>query len=409
MSVSILSGIKVVELGAYMVVPVATRCMADWGAEVIKVEDLGGDLWRGIGPAYYTPKTDEENPIYQHANINKTHISLNLKSENGKKVLLQLLEDADVFVTSVRLKSLEKLGLTYEDLAERFPRLIYCHSTGYGYEGEMSDRPGFDISAFWGKSGAVLDFMAREGFPVKPTGGFGDTITSGNVLSGILAALIGRSKTGKGMRLTTSLMTSGIWCNATLMIAEQDPYNVDFPKSWYAPTSPFSHCYQSKDGKWFMTNEFELEKKYEKLCRTFDLEELIGDTRYSTVKALREENHMQEIIKKIMESFGKKTADEWIEIFDRNDIAYSVIQRARDISEDPQAWANDYLQKVTFPTSQTTIAMPNPPVKFFGYEYDEFRLPGGIGENTREVMLKLGYSNEQIDAMKASGDIRITE
>ena len=148
-----LEGIKVVELGTHVAVPMAARLMADWGAEVIKVESLTGDLWRSYGLNVKTPVTDEENPIFAVPNANKRLIALNLKTDKGRE---------DVFMSNVRLKGLKGLGLDYESLSRRFPKLVYFHFTGYGYDGPWAKRPGFDIAAFW-SAGAMIG--RRTPFP----------------------------------------------------------------------------------------------------------------------------------------------------------------------------------------------------------------------------------------------------
>ena len=152
-----LEGVKVIDLTYFVAGPGAARILADWGADVIKVEGLKGEEWRILGKNYGIPYTAEENALFTAQNANKKFIALDLKKEDGKEALLKLLENADVFISNVRLKSLVKMGLDYDSLKERFPRLIYCHFTGFGYEGPDAARPGFDMAAFWARSGAIVD------------------------------------------------------------------------------------------------------------------------------------------------------------------------------------------------------------------------------------------------------------
>lgn len=210
-----LEGITVVELGTHVVVPNAGRFFADWGARVIKVEAIKGEEWRKVGPSYRTPMTEEENPLFQEQNANKKLIGINLKAEEGKEVFMKLVRKADVFMSNVRMKSLVKLGLDYDSLKRVNQALIYAHFTGYGYDGPESARPGFDMSTFWARSGAMRDWTEPGAFPFKPPGGFGDASTSASFTAGILAALVARQASGTGTLVTSSLHACGIWYNQT--------------------------------------------------------------------------------------------------------------------------------------------------------------------------------------------------
>ena len=156
---SILEGVKVVELATYAAAPGTARMLADWGATVIKVESPGGDAMRAFSKNMGMPDTDQESPIFQLENANKTGICIDLKKPGGLEVLHKLLEDADVFVTNTRLKSLTKLGLDYESLAPKYPKLIWAHTSGLGTDGPEAYKPGFDITAYWARSGGLMDMV----------------------------------------------------------------------------------------------------------------------------------------------------------------------------------------------------------------------------------------------------------
>ena len=206
----LLEGIKVIEFATFVVVPAATRVLADWGAEVIKIEAASGDEWRKQSAAYGLPCDDTCNPIFAATNSGKQFVSLNLKTPEGKEVLFRLLEDADVFVTNIRWDSIVRLGLDYETLHKLFPELVYMHFSGFGYEGPYKDRPGFDSAAFWASTGALYEISEKGSHPMYPPGAFGDTATSNCVVSGITAALLHRQRTGEGLQVTTSLYANGI-------------------------------------------------------------------------------------------------------------------------------------------------------------------------------------------------------
>lgn len=240
----LLEGIKVIELGTHIAIPKAARLMADWGAEVIKVEPPKGEAWRTIGNSYGIPCDDDCNPIFQAANANKKSIAINLKDERGREVLFKLLENADVFLTNTRLNGLKKLGLAYEDIKDRFPRLIYTHFSGYGTKGPEKDRPGFDIAAYWAKAGMPLEWSTRESGPSRPLPGFGDSTVATVALSGILAALFNREKTGRGEFLKTSLYGCALWFNSCGIVQAQYQPEGAYPRSRCNQPTPYHIIYR---------------------------------------------------------------------------------------------------------------------------------------------------------------------
>ena len=337
-----LEGLKVVELGTHVAVPVAGRYMGTLGADVIKVESIRGDEWRGVGVSYRAVATEQENPVYTFPNSNKKFLSLNLKAPEGKKVMLDLLRTADVFLTNVRMKSLLKLGLGYEDLKELNPALIYCHFTGFGSKGPEASRPGFDVAAFWAKGGLMADLPFEGDYPLKPAGAIGDSIVSGSVLNGVLTALLARYKTGKGTMVTTSLYQNAIWVNGTNVITAQKMYGNRYPKSKTVPDDPISFIYRCKDGEWITTAVVDYNGNWEKVCKAFGIGDYVNDPRFSTEAAvLSNPEHVRELSRLIRESFLTKDSEEWCRILTEADIVFSKASHIQDIATDEQAWAND--------------------------------------------------------------------
>ena len=165
-----LKGVKVVELATFVAAPSCTKLMADWGADVIKVEALFGDAIRGMGGTFNAPMTDEENPMYELENGNKLGIAIDIKDEKGMEILFRLLENADVFVTNIREQSLAKSGLSYNQLKERFPKLIHAHILGYGEDGPLKDKPGFDYTAYFARGGVSMSLMEKGTSPANTAG-----------------------------------------------------------------------------------------------------------------------------------------------------------------------------------------------------------------------------------------------
>ena len=401
-----LEGIKIVELGTHVAVPNAARYMATLGAEVVKVESIRGDEWRGVGVSYGAVATVEENPVYTSPNSNKRFLSLNLKDPEGKRIMDTLLARADVFMSNVRMGSLMKLGLDYESLKAANPGLIYCHFTGFGQKGPDAARPGFDTAAFWAKGGLMADLPFEGDYPLKPSGAIGDSIVSSNVACGVLTALLARQRTGLGTMVTTSLYQNAIWVNAANVITAQEMYHNRYPKSKKYPDDPLSFVYRSRDGEWFVTAIVDYNGAWEKVCRVYDMEDLLHDERYSTEAAvLSDPERACEVSRRIQEAFGKKDSDEWSRILTEADIVFSRAGHIADIAHDEQAWANDYLERVTYP-SGTEVAMPRIPVQFSEYGMKDCQPTGDVGRDTREILSDIGLSDEEIARLREKNVVR---
>ncbi|HOE09169.1 MAG TPA: CoA transferase, partial [Treponemataceae bacterium] len=174
-----LAGINVIELATVVAAPAVGRVLATYGANVIKIEaPPDGDLIRGMSKGHQLPSEPYNSPLFDVLNSGKKTISINLKSEKGKEALHKLLEQSDIFITNVRMKSLIRMGLGYDALKDKYPRLIYGHFSGFGLEGPDADRPGFDTTAFWLRSGAIMDWVVPGSFVIRPSFGFGDLATS---------------------------------------------------------------------------------------------------------------------------------------------------------------------------------------------------------------------------------------
>ena len=169
-----LEGIKVVELSTMLAGPMTARILAEWGADVIKVESVNGDAWRKQAGTTMSPCTEAANPNYDMQNLNKRFVCLNMRTPKGKAAMFRLLENADVLITNYRVQALEGMGLTYEQVQDRFPRLIHASVLGYGAEGPEKDRPGYDYTAFFARSGMMADLVPAGGPPLIPVGGIGD-------------------------------------------------------------------------------------------------------------------------------------------------------------------------------------------------------------------------------------------
>lgn len=394
-----LEGLKVVELGTHFAVPSVTRILADWGAEVVKVESLTGDAWRIVGRNQKCPVVDDENPFFTVPNANKQFLALNLKDEDGKAALKKLISTADIFLSNMRLPALKKLGFSYEDLKEAFPSLIYVHFSGFGYEGPDASLPGFDSVAFWARSGSMLDWGVEGNFPFLAPTGAGDAMVGSILCAGVLAAVIGREKTGKGTFVSSSLMGSSIWYNNAAVVSTQ--YGNKFPKDKDHPANPFGWQYQCSDGEWLMIGVVDYADAYRKIMPLMGHEDLVGDERFNTISAVQQ--HLDEFMPILRAGFMTDTRDNWVRRISELNIVIGKIGHLSELAHDEQAIANRFVVPVTFPSGKT-VQMPTVPVQFSAYEVGDAYAPtGSIGRDDDKILASIGYSAEEIAALKEKG------
>ena len=393
-----LSGVKVLELATVVAAPSASRMLCAYGADVVKVETLDGDDMRYMGSYYDTPYSDFKNPPFTVHNSNKELIALNLKTPEGLACFHRLLAEADILITNMRADALERLALSYEQLKEQHPRLIYAHLTSFGPEGPMAKEPGYDITAFWGRSGCLSDWPEEGGVPFSPTYGFGDSTTGAMLLSGILMALYGREKTGHGTYVSTSLFASGIWCNATGLVISQF-YKMPMNRNLMHPAAMFCNVYRCRDGRWISIYGTNYPNVLPKFLKAMGLEALLEDPRYLDYNELHRTGAITEGVERCQELFLQKTAEEWKSHLAAHDVACEIVTKTRDLCEDPQALANGYVEAVDY-ADDLTVSMANPPLSFSAYDRKETSPCGGIGENTEAVLERIGYTAEEIEELR---------
>lgn len=205
-----LEGIKIVEMASVVAAPITSRLLSDYGADVIKIESLKGDDLRSAGKSYNLPCDDDFNPLFTLANTNKENICIDAKNDVGREIIIKLIQSADVFITNICYDSLKRLRLDYDSIKSICPSIIYAYFSGYGMYGPERSKPGFDVTAFWLRNGAMLDWKDHNSFIMNPSYAFGDMATSSTFLSGILMAIVGRMSTGQGTFVTTSLQACEI-------------------------------------------------------------------------------------------------------------------------------------------------------------------------------------------------------
>lgn len=401
-----LDNIKVIEFATHVAVPSAARLLADWGAQVIKVENISGDLWRYYGLNCSTPITAEENPIFDIPNSNKKLVSINAKTEEGYRILKQLLANADIFMTNVRQKALDKLHLDYDSLASDFPKLVYLHFTGYGYNGPLAANPGFDVAAFWSSGGMLGGWPMKGDMPFAPSTAFGDTSVSAMVASGVLAGLIHRLQTGKGIRLTTSLFATALWYNFGDVITTQPQYNATRPCIYDDTVNPFLNFYLCADGRYVFLAGLEFDRAYAKCLTAMGLEKYIDDPRFNTLNGYtKNKNAFLSLMRATMQT---KTSEEWLQLFTEQDIVIQKVTAPQELYLSEQAQANGYFSQIDYEVSGHKTIMPNTPIQFFDMETGKTEKTGDIGCDTVEILQELGYSTKEIETLSNKGVVRFS-
>lgn len=395
-----LHGIKVVELATFVAAPVVGRMMADLGAQVIKIEAPSGDGWRDTAKSYLPRFNDDENPIFDIYNTGKKLISLNLKTKEGMEAMMKLLEDADVFITNTRPASLKRLGLAYEDLKERFPRLIYAGVLGYGAKGPDKDKPAFDTTAFWSRGGFLRDMspLTDEYYPVSNPSSVGDTASGYLLLAEISTALFNRTRTGKGDYVSSTLYHNGVFCFGTMAIMTQKPFGRIYPSSRVDLGAP-SGTYECSDGEWVYFTSANAAVTMPKFCQLIGKPEFINNP---IMQADKRWANRHEIYRTFKEAFLQKPSDYWLEQAEILDVPFVRLAHFSDISEDPQAWENGYVEHVQFRNGNVDV-MPASPIEMASCTPPKTVPAAGVGADTAEVLANLGYTQEQIQAMLAAG------
>jgi crotonobetainyl-CoA:carnitine CoA-transferase CaiB-like acyl-CoA transferase len=395
----VLSGIRVIDCGTYVAGPAAATVMSDFGAEVIKIERPGGgDLWRLFSKLPGVARCDLDW-CWILTNRNKKSVALDLGCPEGREVLLRLVGTADVLVTNYQRSLLEKFHLTWEDLAPSNPRLVYAHLTGYGDAGEDADAPAFDALAYWARSGLMMSVTGTDGSPAAPRPAMGDHPTAMSLFGAIMLGLYRRERTGRGGRVTTSLLASGAWANACDIQAKL--LNAEFPgrTSGGHPPNPLTAAYLSRDGKIFLLILIDPDVEFPRLCRLLDLPELAESELFRN-NAAREENAaaLYEILRT---QLADRDLAQWALAFKREDIKWAPLPRLDDVVKDPQMRAAEAIIGLEHPAAGP-IETVNSPVFVSGEPKRKPSAAPEMGAHTREVLEELGYSRTEIEALLSS-------
>ena len=395
-----LEGYTVIDLTTYVAAPTAARLMADMGARVIKIEPPKGDAWRasgvGFGPGRFSK---EENPVFDLYNNGKELISLNLKSEEGLAVMEQLLAKADVFITNNRPASLARMGLDYDTLHAKYPRLIYAIVLGFGQKGPDAEKKAFDTTAFWARSGFLRDQAAilpdGQYEPVIAPSSVGDSYTGTVLAMQVLAAILQRQETGEGQYISASLYHVGMFAMATMIVNQQYEGSSPLPKprAIVRPTGPFACA----DGDWiYFADDVSL------VYKLAGRQDFLEDARLLPANRYKPENRPY-LLESLRQCMKTKTVDQWLEALKPYDPTSVRLAHFGDNGTDPQAVANGFVQQVTYPTGYTHN-VPTAPFEMELLTPCPLQSTKPVGADTEKVLRELGYTDAQIAAMLEAGE-----
>ena len=395
-----LNGVRVVELAVWVAGPGAGGVLADWGADVIKIEPPEGDPCRGLFMALAGLK-EPKSPPFDLDNRGKRSVVLDTRDPEARALARELVTGADVFISNLRPEALAKLGLDWESLEAECPRLVYASITGYGLRGPERDRAAYDVGAFWARTGAEHIMFPTGVEPHGIRGGFGDHTTALSLVSGIMAALYQRERTGKGQRVATSLLRTGLYCvgwdtGIALRFGTVAP---SLPRT--EALNPVLNQYRSSDQRWFWLLGLEAERHWPKLAEAVGRPELVADPRYASARERRK--NARELIGLLDEIFATRTLAQWSARFDEVDLWWAPVQSQAEVVNDPQVKAMNGIVSVPEAGGAGEFLAVATPLEFSAAEVGPQGPPPRLGEHTDQVLRQLGLSSAQIAALRERG------
>ena len=403
-SVDVFCGVRVVELAQWVFVPVAGALLADWGADVVKVEHpQGGDGYRGL--VLPGAETSSVNYAMEMTNRNKRSVAIDLKTDDGRAVLMKLVESADVFLTNFLPSVLDRLGLGVEELRAVNPQLIYARGHGYGVRGADADTPAYDATSFWAR-GAIEETLAPKGLPepIPPRGALGDRYGGTHLAFGIAGALFRRERSGEGSVVDVSLLSTAMWMIGSDVLSSLQGAYRQSPPLGQPRTSlfnPLAANYRCADDRWLTICCLQPDKYWVDVCTLLGREDLLADERFADMRSRA--TNAAALVEELDAAFAARPLDEWRAPLDDARIPWGPYQRVDELIEDPAVVANGYMGTVER-ADGVSFPLPAGAVQFDEQPAALHPCPD-LGEHTDEVLASIGYSWDDIVALKVSGAI----
>lgn len=389
-----LEGLKIIDAASFLAAPGAATIMADYGADVIKVESPRGDAYRLLHGRYH------HDYNWHLTSRNKRDIGLDISKEEGRAVLHRLIDDADVLLINFREDQVKKYELEYEALKERNPRLIYAQLTGFGTVGPDKHRRGYDVTGWWARTGIMDLIKPHRSPPTFPVGGVGDHASAMTLFGAIMMALYQREKTGEGKYVATSLVANGCWANGMHlqgMIAGYDLGSILDEKGY---RSPFAMVYKTRDERFIVLVLTNPVKEWPQVAACLGHPEWVEDERFSDMRAIMKQRDLvRDMFAKVI---GSKNLSDICLALDKENLTYAAIEKISDVVQDAHLIENEIIIKTNSdnPDYQWTVANP---IQIRGEEQRPPTDPPEIGEHSREILIEAGYSENDIEKLLESG------
>jgi formyl-CoA transferase len=396
-----LAGLLVLDVSTFIAAPAAAVALADYGADVIKIEAPGeGDPHRhNYKRAASYPKSDHNFPLQLDGRL-KRSLAIDLKKPEARPVLEKLVKRADIMIVNFPPPARERLRLSFEDMQAINPKLVYCSLTGYGETGPDRDRPGFDITAYFGRSG-ILDSARYEGGPPGISlPAQGDRATAMTLVAAILLGLRHRDQTGEGCWVGTSLYANGAWANGTTLAGVAIGGTLVTREPPDKPKNALANLYRTRDDRWLQLLIVRDDRMWPTFCEVIGRTDLTNDPRYTD----RDERKRRafELHALFAPIFASKTYAEWEALLSKTGIPFGVIGRVADVVEDEQARHAGIFAETTNPEVPRTV---NNPIRLGFAKPRTSGKPSAVGENSEEILRELAYSEAEIEALKKAGTL----
>jgi crotonobetainyl-CoA:carnitine CoA-transferase CaiB-like acyl-CoA transferase len=403
-----MEGIRVLEVAQFTYTPSAGAVLADWGADVIKVEHaVTGDAQRGLhfGPSGF--KEGTYHPIMEHPNRGKRSIGLALEHPGALEILFELARQSDVFLTNFLADARERLHIDVADLRGANPDIIYVRGSAFGSTGPEARKGGFDASAYWARAGSAFTVTppSYDGVLGMPAPAYGDSIGGMTIAGGISAALLARERTGEPSVVDVSLLSTGAWAMALavdISLATGEPW----AGGWNAtgeitPFNPMVGTFKTSDGRWIAFTMLQAGRYWEDFCNHIGRPDLFEDERFDSFEKLMENS--QEAVAIVEAEIAKRPFKEWCERFRTMEGQWAPVQNTLDLGNDTQLRASGYIAEITDADGKKRELVANP------VQFDETpavlqRAPQ-FAEHTDDILRELGRTEEQIIELKIDGAV----
>lgn len=399
-------GVRVLEVAQWTFVPAAGAVLADWGADVIKIEHpRTGDSQRGLRNLGHITIEGDRNPVMEHANRGKRSVAIDMSTPDGHELLMEIARTSDVFLTNFLPDARKKLKIDVEDVRAVNPDIIYARGSAYGPLGTESDIGGYDMTAFWSRAAGAMGSTPSdlEGVVPQPGPAYGDSIGGMTIAGGVSAALFERERTGHARVVDISLLGVGVWASGVAInaaLVSGQPWVSNTAGANVAPNNPLVGFYRTGDGRFLGLSMLQGIRFFGEFCRRIGVGELAEDERFASHESLARNAALAAEV--IREAIAARPLEHWRRVLDGFDGQWSVVQNTVEVAADPQVRANGAIAAVE--TDSGSFELVASPVLFDKTPLQLSPMPE-FAADTEELILELGGDWDRIAALKESGAI----